>query len=91
MAPHRVLPSLLLLSQEVRGARGTMRPYGTTLAEATDYLETVAFPAVGSAGRRSLARGAFPVRKGDGSLTFTEESLRNAEHGKTLPLLPFET
>lgn len=73
------------------GARGTMRPYGTTLAEATDYLETVAFPAVGSAGRRSLARGAFPVRKGDGSLTFTEDSLRDAELGKTLPLLQFET
>ena len=31
------------------------------------------------------------MRKGDGSLTFTEESLRNAEHGKTLPLLQFET
>ncbi|KAH8058954.1 aspartic-type endopeptidase [Aureococcus anophagefferens] len=73
------------------GARGTMRPYGTTLAEATDYLETVAFPAVGSAGRRSLARGAFPVRKGDGSLTFTEETLRDAERGNILPLLQFET
>ena len=31
------------------------------------------------------------MRKGDGSLTFTEESLRDAERGNILPLLQFET
>ena len=75
----------------VFGARGTMRPYGTSLEDATDYLACVDFPAEGSEGTRALARGAIPVRRGAGSLTFTEDSLRDAERGKTLPLCQFET
>ena len=40
------------------GARGTMRPYGTTLAEATEYLETVAF----SAAPRRISRPGISLR-----------------------------
>eukprot|EP00629_Pelagomonadales_sp_RCC1024_P001324 CAMPEP_0119267268 /NCGR_PEP_ID=MMETSP1329-20130426/5476_1 /TAXON_ID=114041 /ORGANISM="Genus nov. species nov., Strain RCC1024" /LENGTH=306 /DNA_ID=CAMNT_0007267185 /DNA_START=143 /DNA_END=1059 /DNA_ORIENTATION=+ len=71
------------------GHRGTMRPYATSLEEAAAYLECVHFPAAG--GGQPHARGAYPVRLGDGTPTFTPESLREAEAGRTLPLLQFET
>ena len=67
------------------GARGTMRPYATSLEEAAAYLECADFPKPG--GGQPHARGAYPVRSGDGVPTFTPESLREAEAGRTLALL----
>ena len=71
------------------GARGTMRPYALTLEDAQIYVEAMDFPV--GAGPRRHARGAYPVRAGDGAMTFTPESLREAEVGRTLACLQFET
>ena len=71
------------------GARGTMRPYALTLDDAKIYVEAIDFP-VGEGPRRH-ARGAYPVRAGDGAMTFTPESLREAEADRTLACLQFET
>ena len=71
------------------GARGTMRPYALTLDDATTYVEAMDFP-VGEGPRRH-ARGAYPVRAGDGAMTFTPDSLREAEADRTLACLQFET
>ena len=71
------------------GARGTMRPYALTLEDAQIYVEAMDFP--GGAGPRRHARGAYPVRAGDGAMTFTPDSLREAEGDRTLACLQFET
>jgi 2-keto-3-deoxy-L-rhamnonate aldolase RhmA len=71
------------------GARGTMRPYALTLDDARIYVEAMDFP-VGEGPRRH-ARGAYPVRAGDGAMTFTPQSLREAEADRTLACLQFET
>ena len=73
------------------GARGTMRPYALTLDDAQTYVEAADFPVSGAEGLRRHARGAFPVRGGDGAVTFTPETLRDAEQGRTLACLQFET
>ena len=72
------------------GARGTMRPYALTLEDAEIYVEAMDFPVAGGSLRRH-ARGAYPVRAGDGAMTFTPDSLREAEAGRTLACLQFET
>lgn len=59
------------------GARATMRPYGTTVAEAEQYYQSLTFPVPGAAG--PYDRGGYPVRRGDRSVYFTPESLREAE------------
>ena len=66
-----------------------MRPYALTLEDAQIYVEAMDFP--GGAGPRRHARGAYPVRMGDGAMTFTPESLREAEGDRTLACLQFET
>ena len=71
------------------GARGTMRPYALTLDDAETYVEAMDFP--GGEGLRRHARGAYPVRAGDGAMTFTPDSLREAEADRTLACLQFET
>ena len=71
------------------GARGTMRPYALTLDDARIYVEAMDFPV--GAGPRRHARGAYPVRAGDGAMTFTPDSLREAEGDRTLACLQFET
>ena len=45
----------------------------------------------GTGGLRRHARGAYPVRMGDGAMTFTPDSLREAEADRTLACLQFET
>jgi 2-keto-3-deoxy-L-rhamnonate aldolase RhmA len=59
------------------GARATMRPYGTTYAEAERYFHSVNFPTPGQATPHN--RGGYPVRAGDRTLMFTPEKLRDAE------------
>ena len=75
------------------GARGTMRPYALTLKDATTYVEAMDFPTdeIPAHGQRRHARGAYPVRAGDGAMTFTPDSLRGAEADRTLACLQFET
>ena len=72
------------------GARATMRPYGTTLAEADRYLRAVSYPPGTPGGATADDRGGFPVRRGDRSLVFTPDALRAAERG-TQGWLQFET
>jgi 2-keto-3-deoxy-L-rhamnonate aldolase RhmA len=59
------------------GARATMRPYGTTVAEAEQYYRAITFPTPGDA--TPADRGGYPVRRGDRTMYFTPESLRAAE------------
>ncbi len=70
------------------GARATMRPYGTTFADAERYYRSVNFPTPG----RSTPddRGGYPVRSGDRSMMFTPDELRSAET-ETQGWLQFET
>jgi len=72
----------------MKGARGTMRPYGTTLEEAEIYFKSLNYPTVGSA--NSYNRGGFPVRGGDRVMKFTPDQLREAEIG-TQGWIQFET
>jgi hypothetical protein len=59
------------------GARATMRPYGVTYKEAECYYRSINFPIPGRA--TPYDRGAYPVRKGDRTMTFTPDSLRDEE------------
>lgn len=70
------------------GARATMRPYGTTFADAERYYRAVNFPTPG----RSTPddRGGYPVRSGDRTMYFTPDGLRGAET-ETQGWLQFET
>ena len=70
------------------GARATMRPYATSLREAEEYYRSIQFPHPGSA--TPFDRGGYPVRMGDRSVTFTPDSLREAET-ETQGWLQFET
>ena len=70
------------------GARATMRPYATTLEEAQSYYRSINFPVPGKASADD--RGGYPVRTGDRSMTFTPETLLNAET-ETQGWLQFET
>ena len=70
------------------GARATMRPYATTLREAEEYYRSIRFPNPGSA--TPFDRGGYPVRMGDRSMTFTPDSIREAET-ETQGWLQFET
>ena len=70
------------------GARATMRPYGTTFEEAQAYFKAIRFPDPGKPTMHD--RGGFPVRQGDRVMTFTPESLREAEQ-ETQGWLQFET
>ena len=72
------------------GARATMRPYATTIAEAEQYFEAITFPRgqPGSASKDS--RGGYPTRLGDRTLCFTPDSLRASE-SETQGWLQFET
>lgn len=74
--------------QFVKGARATMRPYATTVAEAQAYYRAVQFPVEGKATPED--RGGFPVRGGDRKMKFTPEELRAAEVD-TQGWLQFET
>lgn len=60
-----------------KGARATMRPYGTTFEEAVQYYKAVTFPEEGKATKDD--RGGYPVRGGDRSMKFTPGELRAAE------------
>lgn len=70
------------------GARATMRPYSTSFEEAEAYFQSIKFPTPGNASPH--ARGGYPVRTGDRGMTFTPESLLNAET-ETQGWLQFET
>eukprot|EP01012_Entosiphon_sulcatum_P016219 TRINITY_DN21132_c0_g1_i1.p1 TRINITY_DN21132_c0_g1~~TRINITY_DN21132_c0_g1_i1.p1 ORF type:complete len:331 (-),score=31.20 TRINITY_DN21132_c0_g1_i1:39-1010(-) len=70
------------------GARATMRPYGITFEDAVEYFQCVNFPTVGASTRND--RGAFPMRRGDRTMTFSVPSLREAE-AHTQGWLQFET
>ncbi len=70
------------------GARATMRPYATTVEEVEEYLRSIRFPRPGAA--TPIDRGGYPVRTGDRTMTFTPESLLNAET-ETQGMLQFET
>ena len=70
------------------GARGTMRPYGTTYEEAEVFYRSVQFPVPGQA--TAVDRGGYPVRTGDRTMCFTPDSLRGAET-ETQGWLQFET
>ena len=70
------------------GARATLRPYATTLQDAKNYYRSIQFPNPGNA--TPFDRGGYPVRLGDRGMTFTPESLRNAEQ-ETQGWLQFET
>jgi hypothetical protein len=62
------------------GARGTMAPYSSTLAEAEAYYACVAYPDPANGVPASpLSRGGFPMRKGDRSMLFTPDGLREGE------------
>jgi len=61
------------------GARATMRPYGTTLAEAEQYYDAVTFPVGKPGAATNDSRGGYPMRLGDLEMTFTPDSLRAAE------------
>lgn len=67
------------------GSRATMRPYGTTLAEAEQYFRAITYPVQGSATPDN--RGGFPMRAGDRS---TLGEIRELELG-TQGWLQFET
>jgi len=61
----------------LKGARATMRPYGTTVEEAETYFKTLTYPVAGQA--NSLNRGGYPCRGGDRVMKFTPDDLRQAE------------
>ena len=72
------------------GARATMRPYATTVAEADQYFQAMTFPP-GRPGTASQdSRGGYPTRLGDRELCFTPDSLRASE-SETQGWLQFET
>lgn len=70
------------------GARGSMMPYATTLAEAEALYKCVNYPTVGAA--TPLDRGGFPMRRGDRTMLFSPESLKAAET-ETQGWIQFET
>ena len=70
------------------GARGTMRPYATSVEEAAEYCHAVSYPKAGASTKAD--RGGFPMRMGDRSMHFTPSSLRAAED-QTQGWLQFET
>lgn len=72
------------------GARATMRPYCSTLAEAEQYFHSIFFP-LGQPGTATQdSRGGYPTRLGDSTLCFTPESLRASET-ETQGWIQFET
>lgn len=72
-----------------KGARATMRPYGTTVAEAEQYYRAVTFPDTGHATPDD--RGGYPTRGGDYKMAFTPGELRAAEEPWTQGWIQFET
>lgn len=69
-----------------------MRPYGFTLEDAKEYFHALNYPPVGHPELNTrLDRGAFPMKRGDGSYTFSPESLREVENGETQGWFMFET
>jgi len=70
------------------GARATMRPYGTSTAEAEQYYRAVTYPTPGSATPDD--RGGFPMRLGNRQMCFTPASLRAVET-ETQGWIQFET
>lgn len=72
------------------GARATMRPYGTTVADAKQYLDSVTFPEGKPGTATPDARGGYPVRLTDRQMCFTPASLRAAE-SETQAWVQFET
>lgn len=72
-----------------KGARATMRPYGTTVEEAAQYYKAVTFPTEGSATKDD--RGGYPTRDGARKMAFTPKELRDAEAPWTQGWIQFET
>ena len=72
-----------------KGARATMRPYGTTVEEAEQYYRAVTFPTEGSATKDD--RGGYPTRDGARKMAFTPKELREAEAPWTQGWIQFET
>jgi len=70
------------------GARATMFPYGTTVAESEEYYKCVTYPTVGSATPQD--RGGFPMRYGDRTMLFTPNELKTTET-ETQGWIQFET
>ncbi len=70
------------------GARATMRPYGTTVAEAQAYYKSINFPVPGEATPDD--RGGYPVRDGQRNMMFTPHELRDSET-ETQGWIQFET
>lgn len=72
----------------VLGARGTMRPYISTVEEVDEYCRAITYPTPGSA--TPADRGGFPVRLGDMQMTATPDLTRAAE-SETQGWVMFET
>ena len=70
------------------GARATMRPYGTTVAEAETYYKSINFPVPGEPTPDD--RGGYPVRDGERTMMFTPHELRDSET-ETQGWIQFET
>jgi len=72
------------------GARGVMRPYGTTIKDLDDLLEACQYPnGVERPSKRQ--RGAYPLKLGDGTLEASRDVLRALETAQCLVSLQFET
>eukprot|EP00811_Abedinium_folium_P000196 NODE_10179_length_1371_cov_4.367363.p1 GENE.NODE_10179_length_1371_cov_4.367363~~NODE_10179_length_1371_cov_4.367363.p1 ORF type:complete len:375 (-),score=122.90 NODE_10179_length_1371_cov_4.367363:169-1293(-) len=74
----------------LQGARATMRPYGTTLAEAKQYYRAVTYPKGTPGTATPECRGGYPTRLGDRTMCFTPNSLRASE-AETQGWIQFET
>jgi len=72
------------------GARGVMRPYGTTAKDLDDFLEYCRYPD-GTTRPSALRRGAFPLRRGDGTFVGGSDLLRAEEQQNCLVSLQFES
>jgi 2-keto-3-deoxy-L-rhamnonate aldolase RhmA len=70
------------------GARGSMAPYGTTVAEAKEFFQCVSYPSLHAGTKRD--RGGYPMRAGDREMYFTPDALRAAET-ETQGWVQFET
>ena len=74
------------------GCRGTMMPYASSLEEVVDYLQCIRYPDEenGFPGT-TLSRGAYPVKRGDGSLILDVHELRESEESACQGFVQFET
>jgi len=74
------------------GVRGTMMPYATSVAQVRDYLQCIRYPdEAKGVMATSSSRGAYPIKKGDGTMIMDLEELRSVEGSATQGWVQFET